>query len=198
MGSLVQLKNAGWLNPPPTWHLGHDALEFATGDKTDFWRDTLYAFRRDSGHAFLVPIQGDFTAYLTFEGTYETLYDQAGLMLRLDETVWLKAGIEYSDNVPNMSVVVTRGKSDWSTVALPSASGPQRLRLTRTGGDVILQFRNDDRRWQLLRVAEFSDARELLIGPMACSPERAGFKARFTEFTIGPAVAQALHDETPA
>lgn len=198
MNSLSTLKTGDWHNTPPQWQLSEDALTLETGSETDFWSETLYGFRRDDGHALLVPVSGDFTAHLTFDGAYETLYDQAGVMLRQDETHWLKAGIEFSDAVPNMSVVVTRGASDWSTLALPSASGPQRLRLTRIGNAVVVQFRNAANRWQLLRVADFSVGTELLVGPMACSPKRSGFRAVFTEFAIGPAVTQALHDESSA
>ena len=198
MNSVVALNTGEWLNPPPNSQLNDDALTFETGPDTDFWRETLYGFRRDDGHALLVPVSGDFTAYLTFDGDYETLYDQAGLMLRQDETHWLKAGIEFSDDVLNMSVVVTRDASDWSTLALPSALGPQRLRLTRIGSAVIVQFRNAANRWQLLRVADFSVGKDLLVGPMACSPKRSGFRARFADFSIGPAVTEALHDESPA
>lgn len=198
MTKIAALRDGTWLNPPPDWQLQDDVLAFETGLETDFWRETLYGFTRDDGHAFLVPVSGDFTAHLTFDGAYETLYDQAGLMLRQDETHWLKAGIEFSDAMPNMSVVVTRDTSDWSTLALSSGPSLQRLRLTRIGRAVVVQFRNLANRWQLLRVAEFVAGAELLIGPMACSPKRAGFKAQFTEFEIGPAVANALHDDSPA
>lgn len=198
MNELAALKDGVWLNAPPAWQSHDDALTFETGLETDFWRETLYGFTRDDGHALLVPVSGDFTAHLTFDGAYETLYDQAGLMLRQDKTHWLKAGIEFSDAMPNMSVVVTRDTSDWSTFALPSVANPQRLRLTRIGNAVVVQFRNAANRWQLLRVAEFAVGSELLVGPMACSPKRSGFRARFTEFSIGPAVPHALHDDSPA
>ncbi len=198
MNSVAALSAGEWLNPPPKWQLNEDALTFETGPETDFWRETLYGFRRDDGHALLVPVSGDFTAYLTFDGDYETLYDQAGLMLRQNETHWLKVGIEFSDDMHNMSVVVTRDASDWSTLGLFSATGPQRLRLTRMGSAVIIQFRNAANRWQLLRVADFSVSEELLVGPMACSPKRSGFQARFTDFSAGPAVTEALHDDSPA
>lgn len=197
MSGLTALDAAEWLNPPPAWDRTAEALTVETGERTDLWRDTLYGFRRDNGHALLVPVEGDFTAHLGFEGIYEALYDQAGLMLRQDETHWIKAGIELSDGVANLSVVVTRGASDWSTLALGPTPGPQRLRLTRLGGAVVIQARNDANRWQLLRVTPFPDG-PLRIGPMACSPEGGGFQARFTEFILGPAVAQALHDESPA
>ncbi|GAB1479472.1 DUF1349 domain-containing protein [Paracoccaceae bacterium] len=197
MTGLDKLNAATWLNPPPAWDRTAEALTVETGERTDFWRDTLYGFRRDSGHALLVPVDGDFTAHVGFNGAYAALYDQAGLMLRQDEGHWIKAGIELSDGVANLSVVVTRGASDWSTLALGPTPGPQRLRLTRLGGAVVIQARNDASRWQLLRVTPFPEG-PLQIGPMACSPERGGFRARFTEFTLGPAVAQALHDESPA
>jgi hypothetical protein len=197
MTALTALDGAAWLNPPPAWNRTDEALTVETGERTDFWRDTLYGFRRDSGHALLVPVEGDFTAHVGFDGDYRTLYDQAGVMLRRDEAHWIKAGIELSDGVANLSVVVTRGASDWSTLALGRAPGPQRLRLTRTGGAVVIQARNGANRWQLLRVAPFPEG-PVRIGPTACSPERSGFEARFTEFTLGPAVAQALHDDGPA
>jgi regulation of enolase protein 1 (concanavalin A-like superfamily) len=197
MTGLIALDGATWLNPPPVRDRVADVLTMETGDRTDFWRDTLYGFRRDTGHALLAPVDGDFTAHVGFDGDYQALYDQAGLMLRQDQAHWIKAGIELSDGVANLSVVVTSGASDWSSVALGPTPAPQRLRLTRIGGAVVIQARNAANRWQLLRVTPFPEG-PAAVGPMACSPERGGFRARFTEFTLGPAVAQALHDESPA
>ena len=108
MTGITALEEAVWLNPPPLWDRTADRLTLETGNQTDFWRDTLYGFRRDSGHALLASVDGDFTAHVTFDADYEALYDQAGLMLRQDEAQWIKAGIEFSDGAPNMSVVVTR------------------------------------------------------------------------------------------
>ena len=110
-----------WLNAPPRWSGDARALEMETGEKTDFWRDTFYGFTRESGHAWLAPVTGDFSLSVRFRGGYETLYDQAGLMVRLDETTWLKCGVEFVDGVQHASVVVTRDHSDWSVVPLPEA-----------------------------------------------------------------------------
>ena len=110
--------------------------------KTDFWRETFYGFIRDSGHAYLRGVSGDFTASATVLGDYEALYDQAGLFLRLDEKHWIKAGIEYTDGLMHFSVVVTNGVSDWSVIPLPEA-GPKdevAVRLTRHGDAVRVQF----------------------------------------------------------
>lgn len=187
------LNAATWLNPPPESRRDTDGLAIATAAETDFWRDTFYGFRHDNGHFLGAPIDGDFTATVTFEGGYEALYDQAGLMLRVDETTWLKAGIELSDGMTNFSTVVTRDRSDWSVIGVPLVSGPQTLRLTRIAGAVVLHYRDSAGVWQLMRVADFPQGGAARLGVMACSPKRAGFQARFTAFTVGPAIASPLH-----
>lgn len=197
MSDLSGLEGARWLNPPEAWTQDGAGLAFATGLRTDFWRDTLYGFRRDSGHALLRRVAGDFTAYLSFDADYQALYDQAGILLRRDAATWIKAGIEQSDGVANLSVVVTRRLSDWSTMPLPGRAGPQRLRVTRIGAAVVLQARDARNRWQLLRVCP-CPAGPIGVGPMACSPERGGLSVRVTEFRLTPPVDGALHDESPA
>jgi uncharacterized protein len=192
-GPIAFLNDATWLNLPAGLSHDDDQLTMTTGTETDFWRDTFYGFRRDNGHFFGAVAPSDFTAHVTFEGDYTTLYDQAGLMLRLDAKTWLKAGIEYSDGMTNFSTVITRGGSDWSVVAVPAVSGPQRLRLTRQGKAVLLHFLNVRGDWQMMRVADFPATAGAQLGPMACSPKRGGFTARFTEFTVGPVTDQPLH-----
>ena len=93
------LKAYTWLNPPPKHSYEGSVLHVETGKETDFWRETFYGFWRDSGHFLFSPVAGDFTAEVTVEGRYEVLYDQAGLMIRLSESHWIKAGIEYTDGV---------------------------------------------------------------------------------------------------
>ena len=59
----------------------------------------------------------DFVASVKVTGQYKALYDQAGLMLRLDDQNWIKTGIEYVDERQNVSAVVTREFSDWSRLS---------------------------------------------------------------------------------
>ena len=152
----------------------------------------LNVYTRD-GHALLLPAQSELTATLEFSGKYETLYDQAGLMLRVDPLNWIKAGIELSDGVTNFSAVVTReGLSDWFVCAVPLVQGPQRIRLVRKGGAVLVHFLNTAGVWQHLRLADFSAA-DARVGPMACSPQRAGFRCRFSDFRLEPPLANPLH-----
>lgn len=188
------LANARWYGEPAEWQLSDDVLTLTTGNKTDFWQDTFYGFRRDDGHFLGVPIDSDFSAIVTFEAQYEELYDQAGLMMRGDSENWLKAGIEYTDDITNFSVVVTRdGRSDWSVIGVPKTSGPQQIRLTRIGNAVIVHYLGRDNSWQLMRLADFPKQADVHVGPMACSPERAGLKVQFHGVQIGPPVENPLH-----
>ena len=79
-------------------------------------------------------------AALRFRGEFAAQYDQAGLMLRVDESHWIKAGIELADGRLWLSVVVTNGVSDWSQqpAPAPDADGWWDIRAVREGDAVQL------------------------------------------------------------
>lgn len=185
-----------WLNEPEVWEGDATHLTLTTGDRTDFWRETFYGFIRDSGHAWLTSVSGDFSASASFKGVYRELYDQAGMMLRIDETHWIKAGIEYTDGLVHFSVVLTRGVSDWSVIPLHSVSADTAVfvRITRHGDAVRVQFHLGDGRWQMARLCPFP-ADDASVGVTACSPERKGFQAGFRDIRIGPPIPRKLHDD---
>lgn len=137
-GSLMN-----WLNEPPSWSENGGELRVTTGDRTDFWRRTHYGFVRDDGHARLSSVEGDFSAKVTFRGDYAELYDQGGLMLRLDAEHWIKAGIEFVAGRRMLSVVVTREMSDWSTMPCPTEADWITLRLTRIGSAVHVHWSDE-------------------------------------------------------
>jgi hypothetical protein len=83
-----------WLNEPPAWTFEDGRLEVTTGHQTDFWRVTHYGFIRDDGHVYGQNVTGDCITSVRFSGDYRHLYDQAGLMVRLDEKNWIKAGYD--------------------------------------------------------------------------------------------------------
>ncbi|HWK68875.1 MAG TPA: DUF1349 domain-containing protein [Rhizobiaceae bacterium] len=183
-----------WLNPPSGWQGDSANLTLSTEDSTDFWRHTFYGFLRDNGHAYLTDVSGDFTASAVVTGDYRHLYDQAGLMLRIDERNWIKTGIEYTDGMMHFSVVVTRDVSDWSVIPLPQARPDDEvgIRLTRHGDAVRIQYSIAGTPWRMARLAPFSDA-DARVGVMACSPERAGFEASFRGIDVGPPIPRKLH-----
>ncbi len=184
-----------WLNPPEYSEFRDGHLFVRTGDRTDFWRDTFYGFWRDNGHLFYRPVEGDFTAEVTIDGRFDTLYDQAGLMVRLSETHWIKAGIEFTDGALHFSVVVTNDHSDWSMLKIAPPTSGLRLRMTRHGEAVRVQYLDaEDGRWKMARLAYLPRSSSIDVGMMCCSPQRAGFEVKFHDVELGPAIARDLHE----
>lgn len=182
-----------WINEPPEWQDEDGILTVATGPETDFWRTTHYGFVRDSGHVYAQELTGEFSATVTFSGDYKALYDQAGLMLRIDERNWIKAGIEFTDGRHHLSAVVTRDFSDWSVLPLDRDPGEVSLRISRYSGAeeapaVRIEYALEGGAFQMLRLAYLPPSATVLVGPMCCSPTRKGFVARFRDFKIGAPV----------
>lgn len=185
-----------WLNEPAVWRSEADGLMAITDARTDFWRQTHYGFTRDSGHFHGLETEGGFTATLRVRARYKSLYDQAGIMVRLDEANWLKAGIEISDGQAMLGSVLTVGQSDWATNAYQGDPADLWLRLTVDAGVLRLQASADGQRWPLVRLCPFPVAERYMVGPMCCTPERAGLEVRFSDFLVGPANGKLLHDLT--
>lgn len=172
-----------WLNEA-RWQVRGDELQVTTAAETDFWRQTHYGFVRDSGHLLHTAPLHDCTVQVRVRGEYQALYDQAGLMLRAGPDAWLKAGVEYVGQY-QLSAVVTRPYSDWSVrpAGTPSAVD---LKLTRRGDALSVQVRLPDEDWQLLRLSYWPPDLPAVVGVYACSPQRAGFRATFSDFQVGP------------
>ena len=180
-----------WLNPPEHWSEAEGITRVKTNAGTDFWRHTHYGFVRDSGHFRYRNVLGDCSAQVSIRGHYTTLYDQAGLMLRHDSGRWIKAGVEFTDNLLHFCVVVTNQWSDWSLIPLPEMAHQAEVgvSLIRVGRTIIIRYRIDQGTWRVARVAAFPYEDKTDIGMMCCSPERAGFEAEFRDFIVGGPVA---------
>ena len=183
-----------WLNEPARWTAQDDSLELVTDKATDFWQKTHYGFCRDSGHFLGFPTAEAFTAELRVRANFQELYDQAGIMVRLDAEHWIKAGIEFSDGRAMLSSVLTSGQSDWATAPYERDASDLRMRITVADGVVRLQTSADGKTWPLVRLAPFPKAQSYLVGPMACTPEREGLPVKFTGFSLTPPLGKDLHD----
>lgn len=81
-------------------------------------------------------------------------FDQAGLLVRVDEGNWVKAGVEVSDGVPPVGAVVTRETSDWSVAPVPQWRGREvTVRASRDEEALTVRARCGSEPWQLVRVA---------------------------------------------
>ena len=183
-----------WHNKPPIFHVESDKLNVTTAENTDFWRITSYGFIHDNGHFYAMSVDGDFTAQLRVDADFKDLYDQAGLMVRIDERHWIKVGAEFSDGHLMMSTVLTNEKSDWAIMPAPALMSSFWIRVTVSCGVIRVQYSIDGIVWPLLRLAPFPVNNSYLVGPICCTPKRAGLEVKFSEFSVQPALHKNLHD----
>jgi regulation of enolase protein 1 (concanavalin A-like superfamily) len=175
-----------WLNPPHHWKSDGASLIVTADPKTDFWRTTFYGYVTDNGHLYYRSLSGEFTTTLRVTGQYHDLYDQAGLMVRLDERNWMKCGVEVVDGAPHMSVVFTRDYSDWSTFTLGNYSGPLWLKVVRQKDSLDIAHSLNGHDFVEDRQGYFQPDQAVMVGPMCAAPEGKGFEVRFEDWTLGP------------
>ena len=178
------MKNMKWLNEPKKWEYSDGKILIETKDKSDFWRNTYYGYIHDDGHFMYQTVKGDFSAIATFRGEYRNLYDQAGIMLRVGDVSWIKAGIEFADNRLNISTVVTRDYSDWSVIAIDNESTDSTIRITRYESAIVVHYLDKNKRWQLLRLTYLDMPESCDIGLYCCSPVHPGLRVVFHKLTL--------------
>ncbi|MBI2434815.1 MAG: DUF1349 domain-containing protein [Candidatus Hydrogenedentes bacterium] len=174
-----------WRMAPSKWGLDRErhCLRIEPDARTDFWQRTHYGFQADNGHFLQLPHTGDFLmeTHVRFLPAHQ--YDQAGLMVRLSDSCWLKTSVEYEpEGADRLGVVVTNGGySDWSTQDVIGI-GEIYLRIHRENAVYKVESSYDGRQWSQLRLAPLhEDDGHCLVecGLYACSPKDAGFKAEF-------------------
>lgn len=175
-----------WLNEPRQWSVSEGRLVVQTDAKTDFWRVTHYDFIRDSGHFYFEAIAHDFRVEVKIRGDYQSLYDQAGLMIRADDQHWIKTGIEFVDGVQNLSAVVTHGYSDWSMTPLITSPEYLQLRVERRKETIQLFYWQESLGYCPFRMTYLPNAEALQVGLMCASPEGEGFHVSFEDYQVQP------------
>jgi regulation of enolase protein 1 (concanavalin A-like superfamily) len=173
-----------WFNEPASVSYPEGGVVARAKPKTDFWRKTYYGYVTDNGHFFHLPVSGEFTFEARVIGKYASLYDQAGLMVRLDEKHWMKCGSEFFEQRRWASVVFTHDFSDWSTLDDLSQSGPVWWRVARKKDSIEAQCSSDGKTFLTVRQGYFPAAVEVQVGVMCAAPEGAGFEAAFDNLKL--------------
>jgi regulation of enolase protein 1 (concanavalin A-like superfamily) len=173
-----------WYNEPEVWEGQGDKLIVRADPQTDFWRVTLHGFIKDDAHFYYQDVTGDFVATVKITGAYAALYDQAGLMVRESERVWLKCGIEYLEGVQQASAVITRDFSDWSIVPLTDNPTAIWVQVKRTGPAVEVFISRNGADYSLIRQGYLSEQATLQAGLMCAAPQGNGFEVTFDAFSI--------------
>jgi regulation of enolase protein 1 (concanavalin A-like superfamily) len=180
----AQTKPMQWLNQPKKWSGNAQKLNVTVDPGTDFWRVTHYDFIRDSGPFYYQVAAGNFEATVKVTGSYQELFHQAGLMVRIDNKNWIKTGIEYVDGVQNVSAVVTREVSDWSVVPRNDSPKSIWLKLLRKGDYVQIEYSFDNKAFKMLRLAYFPPNVKAQIGVVAAAPGKKSFPVVFENFVV--------------
>ena len=171
-------------NEPENYSIRNGVLEMQVPAQTDFWRIAHYGFTVDDGPFLYAVYGGEFEAKIKVSGEYETRFDQAGMMIRLDHENYVKFGIEFVDGKFNISAVVTHHTSDWSVIRLEEPIPHLWLKAVRRLDAIELFYSFDDREYTMMRTLWMQDNCPLQVGPVAACPDGQGFKARFSDFKV--------------
>lgn len=173
-----------WMNDPASWAKTNDGLTVRSRAKTDFWRKTFYGYITDNGHFFHLPAEGDFEFQARVNGKYAALYDQAGLMIRLDAENWMKCGTEFFDGRRHASVVFTRDFSDWSTMPDLSDTAAIWWKAIRKKDSIETRCSLAGKNFTSVRQGYFPPKVKVDLGVMCCAPEGGGFDAVFDNLEL--------------
>jgi len=190
------------------------ALRIAPTPGLDYWCRTFYTplLVKTDGQAYVASVAPD--AQVTITTAFTLLpggqFDQAGIMIVIDERTWVKAGIEFVDGAPRLACVVTNnGFSDWSTSPWPGLEAAKVSACVRVsklnpgaeqGGCLVFEAAPyDDARgprqepqWSMARIASLRGptGRPWQVGVMAQSPiKHSGCSVRFHHICIAPKAA---------
>jgi len=183
-GSTDLFARMSWLNEPASWSKAGDKLLVRSRSKTDFWRKTFYGYITDNGHFFHLPASGDFAFQARVNGQYAALYDQAGLMVRLEAENWMKCGTEFFDSQRHASVVFTRDFSDWSTMSDLSNNAPIWWRAVRKKDSIETLCSLDGKKFTSVRQGYFPPQVKVDVGIMCAAPEGPGFEVVFDSLKL--------------
>lgn len=178
------LEKMQWFNELENYSIRNGVLEMQVPAQTDFWRIAHYGFTVDDGPFLYAVYGGEFEAKIKVSGEYETRFDQAGMMIRLDHENYVKFGIEFVDGKFNISAVVTHHTSDWSVIRLDEPVPHLWLKAVRRLDAIELFYSFDDREYTMMRTLWMQDNCPLQVGPVAACPDGQGFKARFSDFKV--------------
>jgi len=173
-----------WHNPPADQEICGGTLRVKTRSETDSWRETIYGYWKDSAHILSRQIEGDFTAEVTIKGQFEFHWDQAGLILRLSESHWVKIFMENISGALYFIVTVTNNASDASIMQIPVDPQGNRVRATRIRDTVRADYFDfESESWKTARIAPFPRSKAIGVGVTCASPIGEGLDVSFWNFS---------------
>lgn len=170
-------------------------MVFKPAAKKDFWSKTFYSplLVKSDGAGYVYPVPHDYEWTMEVEMLYtpSAQFDQAGLLVYINENHWMKCGIEYCDGKPRLSVVVTNEFSDWSTQEWDSHAVCLKVHKVKQSSSIVVEakFLGVGHEYHFIRIAHLSNNTEQdwLVGPFAaCPTQQRGCFAIFENWSLGP------------
>jgi regulation of enolase protein 1 (concanavalin A-like superfamily) len=99
------------------------------------------------------------TIEVAFSFTPVEQFDQCGVLVYLDDSHWLKAGIEYADGAPRLSCVCCNLFSDWSVMPWTGNAAKLRIHKLNNSSSVAVEANTvdgADDAWQFVRICHLS------------------------------------------
>jgi regulation of enolase protein 1 (concanavalin A-like superfamily) len=173
-----------WFNEPSKWSEDDGQITVRADGQTDFWRITDYGYVRDNAHIYGKEITTDFEFSVRVDADYAEQYDQAGVAIRVDDSHWIKTGVEMFEGKLRFSTVVTVDHSNWVLAVLPETFNTLNLSLARKNDAVHIKYAVDDDELQFASVVYLEPKAPAFVGVMCASPQGDGLTARFSNLVV--------------
>ena len=179
-----------WTRPPQEYAVEPDRIMIVTEPGTDLWQRTYYGFRNDNAPVLQLETEEKYFSFVVkteFESHHR--YDQCGVVMYLDSENWLKASVEYENEVFQRlgSVVTNHGYSDWATTDIPGSVKAVWYRFSRRGSDYCIESSFDGVEFHQMRICHMAEGGGTIrFGIYACSPEDSSFRATFRCLDLTP------------
>lgn len=195
------IRQLAWTRQPRDFSVTPEKIEIVTSPYTDLWQRTYYHFRNDSAPVLQMETEEPFFSFVVKTQFHsKRRFDQCGVVLYLDSENWLKASIEYENQVFQHlgSVVTNGGWSDWATTEIDASVHSMWYRLSRREDDFCLECSEDGITFKQMRICHLHAASgKIRFGVYACSPENSSFSAVFTDMALLPCQWKAHVGQAP-
>jgi hypothetical protein len=173
-----------WFNEPSQWSDDDGQIFIRADASTDFWRMTGYGYVRDNAHIYGEAIATDFDLSVRVEAEYADQYDQAGVAIRVDESHWIKTGVELYEGKLRFSTVITTNYSNWVIADLSQNFKTLNLKLTRKGDAIHVSYSVDTDDLEMVSVLYLEPGISAFVGLMCAAPGGDGFGAKFSDLVL--------------
>ena len=181
-------ENLVWTREPKDFRISDGEIRITTEPGTDLWQRTYYGFQNDNAPVLQMKTGEKYFSFsVKTQFPSKHRFDQCGIVLYLDSENWLKASVEYENEVYQRlgSVVTNHGYSDWATTDIDASIKTMWYRLSRRESDYCVECSSDGENFKQMRICHLAEGDgEISFGIYACSPESSSFEAVFTEMKI--------------